>query len=143
MPSSPEPNESASADLIGRSALALRLLCLLLVSAAPARADGDAARGEKIYERCIACHSIDRDRTGPNHKDLLGPRVGSVPGFAYSSAMKNAGASGMAWDEATLEKFLEDPTKFIPGTRMGYAGIKNPQERADLVAYLKNPGAAR
>jgi cytochrome c len=57
--------------------------------------------------------------------------------------MRNAGASGMAWDEATLERFLENPTEFIPGTRMGYAGIKNPQERADLVAYLKNPGATR
>jgi cytochrome c len=113
---------------------------LLLLLAARASAEGDAARGEKIYERCIACHSIDRDRTGPRHDGLLGRRVGSIAGFAYSPAMRKAGASGMVWDEATLEGFLESPTTFIPGTRMGYAGIKDAQERADLIAYLKHVG---
>ena len=102
---------------------------------------GDPARGEKIYDRCIACHAIDRDRTGPRHEGLLGRRVGSVADFAYSPAMKKAGARGMAWDEATLDRFLENPTKFMPGTRMGYAGIKNAQERADLIAFLKKAGS--
>ena len=89
----------------------------------------------------MACHAIDRDRTGPRHEGLIGRRVGSVPGFAYSPAMKKAGAAGMVWDEATLDKFLENPTRFLPGTRMGYAGIKNAQERADLIAFLKKAGA--
>jgi cytochrome c len=111
--------------------------------ATAAAADGDPRRGEKIYERCIACHSLDRDRTGPRHEGLIGRRVGSVPGFSYSPAMKKAGAAGMAWDEATLDRFLENPMKAIPGTRMGYAGVKNPQERADLIAFLKQAGAAR
>jgi cytochrome c len=89
----------------------------------------------------MACHSIERDRTGPRHEGLIGRRVGSVPDFNYSPAMKKAGASGMVWDDATLDKFLENPTRFMPGTRMGYAGVKNTQERADLIAYLKKAGA--
>jgi len=117
---------------------------LWIALAGPATAEplrGDAARGEKIYERCMACHSLDRDRTGPRHEGVVGRRVGSIPGFNYSPAMKKAGKAGMVWDEATLDKFLENPPKFMPGTRMTYAGIKNPQERADLIAFLKKAGA--
>jgi len=109
-------------------------------SAALALPPGDAQRGEKIYDRCMACHSIDRDRTGPRHAGLFGRKAGSVPGFAYSPAMKKAGANGLVWNDETLDKFLKAPTKFIPGTRMGYAGIKDDQERADLLAYLKQAG---
>jgi cytochrome c len=98
---------------------------------------GDPVRGEKIYERCFACHAIERDRTGPRHAGLFGRRAGSVPGFAYSPAMEKAGVGGLIWSEETLDKFLEDPRKYLPGTRMGYAGIKDDQERADLIAYLK------
>jgi cytochrome c len=98
---------------------------------------GDPARGEKIYGRCFACHAIDRDRTGPRHAGLFGRRAGSVPGFPYSAAMKKAGANGLIWNDETLDKFLQNPTKFVPGTRMGYAGVKDDQERADLLAYLK------
>jgi cytochrome c len=119
---------------------------LLVAAATPGQSfaeplQGDPARGGKIYERCMACHAIDRDRTGPRHEGLIGRRVGSVPGFSYSPAMKKAGAAGMIWDQATLDKFLENPTKFMPGTRMGYAGIKDAQERADLIAFLKKAGA--
>jgi len=118
------------------------LIVLLALAAGPALAlpPGNAQRGEKIYDRCMACHSIDRDRTGPRHAGLFGRRAGSVPGFAYSPAMKKAGANGLVWNEDTLDKFLKAPTKFVPGTRMGYAGIKDDQERADLLAYLKEAG---
>ncbi len=95
---------------------------------------GDAARGEAIYERCIACHSLDRNRTGPKHCGLLGRRAGSLPDFEYSPAMR---ASAIVWDEQTLDRFLAAPTKVVPGTSMGYAGIDDPRERADLIAWLR------
>lgn len=98
---------------------------------------GDAARGEKIYDRCLACHAIDRDRTGPRHAGLFGRKAGSVEGYTYSAAMKKAGENGLVWNDDTLDKFLKSPTTFVPGTKMGYAGVKDDQERADLIAYLK------
>jgi cytochrome c len=115
------------------------LSCLLgatLVGAAStsARADGDPAKGEAIYKRCQGCHSIDRNRIGPMHKGLFGRPAGSVVGFLYSDAMKN---SGIVWSEQTLDQFLQGPRKMVPGTKMTYAGVPDPQERADLIAYLK------
>ena len=118
---------------------AAALLAVVLTEPLPATGLplGDAGRGEKIYGRCFACHAIDRDRTGPRHAGLFGRHAGSVPGFPYSPAMKKAGASGLIWNDETLDRFLQSPTKFIPGTRMGYAGVKDYQERADLLAYLR------
>ena len=97
-------------------------------------ADGDPAKGEQIYHRCQGCHSIDRNRVGPMHKGLFGRTAGTVPGFNYSDAMKN---SGIVWSEQTLDQFLQGPRKMVPGTKMTYAGVPDPQERADLIAYLK------
>ena len=99
--------------------------------AAPA---GNAIRGEALYERCFACHSLETDRAGPRHCGLLGRRAGSVPGFDYSPAMR---ASGIVWSAETLDRFLAAPTAVVPGTSMGYAGIASAQERADLIAYLR------
>jgi cytochrome c len=110
---------------------------LAAVMAASGLPAGDAVRGGRIYDRCLACHAIDRDRTGPRHAKLFGRRAGSVPGFPYSPAMKRAGEAGLVWNEQTLDQFIANPTGFVPGTRMGYAGVKDPQERADLLAYLK------
>jgi cytochrome c len=105
-----------------------------------AAANGDAARGAKVYERCAACHSLDHDRTGPRHCGLFGRRAGSEPAFDYSPAMRR---SGLVWSEATLDRFLAAPTKVVPGTTMGYAGVDDPRERADLVAYLKAANGSR
>jgi cytochrome c len=102
--------------------------------AAPPAMVGNAPAGEAVYERCLACHALAYDRTGPRHCGLFGRRAGSVPGFAYSDAMKR---SRIVWDEKTLNLFLADPLKTVPGTSMGYAGVKDDQERADLIAYLK------
>ena len=105
----------------------------------PAPAAGDALRGEAIYSRCLACHALAYDRTGPRHCGLFGRKAGSVPGFSYSEAMKN---SDITWDEDTLNTFLESPMDTVPGTSMGYAGITDPQERSDLIAYLKQQNAS-
>ena len=118
-----------------RSLQSCPLGVLLLVSSLSlARADGDPAKGEEIYKRCQGCHSIDRNRIGPMHKGLFGRPAGTVPGFNYSDAMKN---SGIVWSEQTLDQFLQGPRKLVPGTKMTYAGVPDAQERADLIAYLK------
>ncbi|HEY0877224.1 MAG TPA: c-type cytochrome [Zeimonas sp.] len=116
-----------------------RLLLLLLVAVSPpigARAPlaGDAEAGAKIYTRCEACHAFAYDRTGPRHCGLFGRKAGSVPGFDYSDAMKR---SGLTWNAATLDRFLADPMRTVPGTTMGYAGVTDARERADLIAYLR------
>jgi cytochrome c len=95
---------------------------------------GQIAAGEAVYARCLACHALAYDRTGPRHCGLFGRRAGSVPGFDYSPAMKR---SGIVWDEKTLDRFLANPGQTVPGTNMGYAGVKDKKERADLIAYLK------
>ena len=98
-----------------------------------ALATGDPKAGEAIYPRCAACHALAYDRVGPRHCDLLGRRAGSVAGFDYSPAMKQ---SELAWTTENLERFLADPIGTVPGTTMTYAGVPDPQERADLIAYL-------
>lgn len=100
----------------------------------PAQAAPDASRGEAIYARCLACHALAFDRVGPRHCGLLGRRAGSVPGFAYSPAMKQ---SAIVWDESSLDRFLAAPMKAVPGTTMTYDGIPDRQERADLIAHLR------
>ncbi len=92
------------------------------------------AAGEAVYARCLACHALAYDRTGPRHCGLVGRRAGSVPGFDYSPAMKR---SGIVWSEKTLDRFIANPGLSVPGTSMGYAGVKDQKERADLIAYLK------
>jgi cytochrome c len=113
---------------------ALALAACLTLGAANASAESDSLKGEQIYHRCQGCHSIDRNRVGPMHKGLFGRPAGSVPGFSYSDAMKN---SGIVWSEETLNQFLQGPRKMVPGTKMTYAGVADPQDRADLIAYLK------
>lgn len=100
---------------------------------------GDPAKGEAIYSRCLACHALDRNRTGPKHCGLIGRQAGSVPDFDYSAAMRR---SKIIWNEQTLDRFLADPLKAVPGTAMGYAGIADAQERADLIAWLKMASAS-
>jgi cytochrome c len=99
-----------------------------------ALAAGDPKAGEAVYARCLACHALAYDRVGPRHCNLLGRRAGSVPGFEYSPAMKR---SRLVWDEKSLDRFLADPPKAVPGTTMTYAGVQDPKERADLIAYLR------
>ena len=111
---------------------------LALMLAGPVVASPDAATlklGESVYARCAACHAIDTNRTGPLHCGLFGRRAGTAPGFdGYSSAMR---PSGIVWDERSLDRFLKDPLTAVPGTAMGYAGVKDDAERAALIAWLR------
>jgi cytochrome c len=117
----------------------MRLLVLLVGSMAMIgqscfAADGDAGHGAGIYQRCLACHSLQHSRSGPRHCGVFGRKAGTLPGYAYSQAMKK---SGIIWDETNLNRFLENPLKTLPGTKMAYAGVKDAKDRADLIAYLK------
>lgn len=121
-----------------QAAAVIAVLALLLALALPAWAElpkGDAQRGAEVYERCQACHSLERNRSGPRHCGLAGREAGTVEGYPYSEELRG---SGLVWDTESLDRFLEDPFAAVPGTRMGYAGVKDPQDRADLIAFLLN-----
>jgi cytochrome c len=109
-------------------------LILLAALAAGKAMAGDAAAGEAVYSRCLGCHAIEYNRTGPKHCGVVGRKAGTVPGFEYSPAMKR---STLVWDEKTLQRFLADPLKTVPGTTMTYAGVPSSEDRTNLVAYLK------
>ncbi len=104
-----------------------------------AMAEGDAAAGEKVFKKCKACHTFDpsKKKIGPHLKGVIGRKAGSVEGYKYSKAM--AGAD-ITWDEASLDKFLTKPKKFLKGTKMTFAGLKKEAQRADVIAYLKAQG---
>lgn len=108
------------------------LLVFALGFAAPP--PGDPVAGEQVYARCLACHSPDRNRTGPKHCGLFGRVSGTAPGYdAYSEAMRDA---AITWNAETLDRFLAAPLTAVPGTTMGFAGVPDETERADLIAYL-------
>jgi len=98
---------------------------------------GDPAHGEKIFQRCKACHTLQagKAKIGPSLAGIFGRRAGSVEGFNYSDALANANAR-IVWDDSTLNAWLENPKKFIPGNRMIFPGLANPQDRADVIAFL-------
>lgn len=94
----------------------------------------DADHGKTVFKACAVCHATDHaNRVGPGLEGVVGRKAGTIADFHYSNAMKS---SGLVWDAATLDAFLESPQKAVPGTRMPYAGLKNPTDRADLVGYL-------
>ncbi len=96
---------------------------------------GDEVAGEKVFKQCMACHVVTegQNRVGPSLHGIIGRTAGQVAGFSYSTANKT---SGKVWDKETLYAYLEAPQKFMPGTKMAFAGLKKPQDRADVIAYL-------
>jgi cytochrome c len=109
--------------------------------AAGAHAEDQLARGEQLYqERCGACHSLDEHGAGPKHRGLIGRKAGTQPGFDYSPALA---ASNIVWSPQTLERWIADPNALVPGNKMIVQLASDPADRAAIVAYLANSGAAR
>lgn len=122
--------------MIQRIALAIFVAIAL---AAPAHADGDAAKGEQVFKKCRACHQIGenaKNTVGPVLNDVVGRTAGTVEGFKYSTAMTEAGAGGLVWTNETLAGYLANPREFVPKNKMAFAGVKKPDELANVIAYL-------
>ncbi|WP_339831760.1 cytochrome c family protein [uncultured Parvibaculum sp.] len=119
-------------------------LTLSLPGAALAE-EADPAAGEKLFARCKACHTLDeggKNGIGPNLHGLFGRTAGSVEGVNYSKAMKAKGEEGLVWNEETLSAYLERPAALVKGTNMAFPGLKKPEDRANLIAYLKQETGA-
>ena len=101
-------------------------------AAAPDKPAGDPAHGKTVYQVCMGCHSLDEDDVGPRHRGVVGRTAGSVPGYAYSPALRN---SHIVWDRDSLDRWLTNPQALVPGAKMFFA-MPNQQDRADVIAYL-------
>ncbi|HBB56395.1 MAG TPA: cytochrome c family protein [Hyphomonadaceae bacterium] len=97
---------------------------------------GNPDAGKRVFLQCQACHSIvaGQNRVGPSLAGIIGRKAGTVANFKYSPANKN---SGLTWTEQQLFTYLENPRGVVAGTTMAFAGLKQPQQRADVIAYLK------
>ena len=119
--------------------VAVLAAAIVLPSAAYA-AGGDAEHGKAVFNQCRICHAVGpgaRPGVGPVQNGVAGSVAGSRAGFNYSPAMKEAGEKGLVWNDENLGKFIENPKATVPGTRMVFPGLKNAQDRADVIAYLK------
>lgn len=111
---------------------------LALAGTAAGAGEGDAARGQALYEaRCAGCHAIDAHRVGPRHRGVFGRRAGTAAGYGYSPALR---ASGLVWNAPMLDRWLANPTALVPGTRMG-TRVAEARDRRDIIAYLRSAAA--
>lgn len=108
-----------------------------MAAAAPAP-QGNAATGAKLFLQCRACHTVAPSAAhtvGPNLAGVMGAKAATRPGYNYSPALKKA---NLSWDKATMDAWLTRPAKLVPGNKMAFAGMSNPQQRADMIAYLSS-----
>lgn len=115
------------------------LLALPAFAQDAATVAGDPAAGEKVFKKCAACHSLDpsgKSKVGPDLYGVIDRPTASVADFKYSDAMAKLGAEGHVWSVEEIEKYLENPKAMVPGTKMTFVGLKKPEDRADVVAYI-------
>ena len=116
------------------------LIAALLIGAALPAAAQDAEAGQRVFNQCRACHSINaggRNGVGPNLHGILDRKAGSSEGFRYSASLREKAEGGLTWNEETLRAYLANPKAVIPAGSMSYPGLRNEQQLNDLLAYLK------
>lgn len=119
--------------------LVLASALVLAAATGSAYADPDVAKGETVFKKCMACHAIGPDakvKVGPPLNGIVGAKWAHFEGYAYSQDIKDGAAAGKVWDDATLNDYIENPKHLAPKSKMAFAGVKNEQERADLIAFL-------
>lgn len=107
----------------------------------PLLAAADPEAGQSVARKCLQCHSFEKDgknKVGPNLWNIVNTPYGQVEGYAYSKPLKAAQAQGKKWDYEALNGFLYKPKKYLKGTKMAFVGLKKPQDRANLIAYLRS-----
>ncbi len=113
---------------------------LAVALADTALAEGDAAKGEKVFRKCKACHAVGegaKNKVGPQLNGVIGRAAGTGEDFKYSKAMIAKGEDGLVWEEETLTEYLRKPKDYIPKNKMAFAGLKKDDDLADVIAYLK------
>jgi cytochrome c len=125
----------------GTALAVLTIACGLCAGMLQATAqEASVEEGAEVFKKCRACHDVGpqaKNKVGPLLNGIIGRQAGTIEGFTYSDANKQAGAKGLAWTEDVMFKYLEAPLSFMPGTKMAFAGLKDPQDRKDVIAYLK------
>ena len=119
--------------------IALSAAAVIMLTASPSFAGGDAAKGKKVFNKCRACHALKagKKKLGPSLHGVIGRTAGSETYYKYSAAMKSA---GIQWTEENLDKYLKAPKKFVPKNKMAFGGLKKAKDRANVIAYLKSIG---
>jgi cytochrome c len=118
------------------------LLALAPVAGAKAQA-GDAEAGRRVFNQCMACHTIQQggpNRVGPNLHGVVGRKAGAVDGFRYSANMKQLAEGGLTWNDETLRRYLANPKQVVPQGSMAFPGLRNEQQLNDVIAYVKQAG---
>ena len=125
---------------MGRLLRAVLAAGLFAFASAPAFAElGNVEAGEDVFKKCRACHDVGAgaaNKVGPPLNGIIGRKVGTAPDYAYSDANKAFGEKGAIWSEDELFKYLENPLVYMPKTKMAFAGLKDEQDRRDVIAYL-------
>ena len=119
--------------------MAATALALAPVAGAKAQ-DGDPAAGQRVFNQCSACHTINQggpNRVGPNLHGVIGRKAAAVEGFRYSGPMKQKGEEGLVWSEEALRPYLRNPREVVAGTIMAFPGLRQDQQISDVIAYLK------
>jgi cytochrome c len=123
--------------MLRKSVFAAMASAILFV--VPAHAEGDAAAGAKVFNQCKACHEVEKgvNKVGPTLKGVVGRKAAAVADYKYSEAMIAKGAEGVVWDDANLTAYLTSPKTFVPKGKMAFAGLKKPEDLANVIAFLK------